>query len=98
MPISSYVVRYQHQDKEAVLEGLASIPGVSIGSAENDGVPVVLETESSKDASLIGERLGAVQGVIDAVLVYHNFEDIEDAGPMPPKRPRQSTPLNRNLS
>ena len=82
MPVSSYVVRYREHDKPLVLDQLNAITELALGCIASHGVAVVVETESCREASAFGERLSALHGVIDAVLVYHNFEDVsEDAEP-----------------
>ena len=75
MPISSYAIRYQDTERDAVLSHLHSMTGVTVGAETPNGIPVVVESDSTPDARESGELLEAIPGVESAVLVYHNFED-----------------------
>jgi len=81
MPVSSYVIRCAPEDQPAVREQLGQIPGVEIGEAMDTGIPVAAEAETSKAAEEIGNQLQNLEGVKSAVLVYHNFEDVEEETP-----------------
>jgi len=83
MPVSSYVIRCHADVREAVLARLASEPGVTVGTATREGIPVAAETPSTDAARALGERLESLPGVLSATLVYHNFEDLESEPPRP---------------
>ncbi len=75
MPISSYAVRCQNDDRDAVITHLHQLPGVVVGAQTPNGIPVVVESDTNREARESGELLEAIPGVESAVLVYHNFED-----------------------
>jgi len=75
MPISSYAIRYQQSEKDAVVSHLHTLAGVTVGPDSKSGIPVVVESDTTHDARESGELLEAIPGVESAVLVYHNFED-----------------------
>ena len=78
MPISSYVLRTEQKDPSAILKALGQYPWVTIGEPAENGIPVVVESQSEHDAQGKGDLLTKVPGVSSAVLVYHNFEDLEN--------------------
>ena len=67
---------------------LSQIPGVEIGEPTDTGIPVAAEAETTKAAEEIGDQLQNIRGVKSAVLVYHNFEDVEDEARPQAKRRR----------
>lgn len=75
MPISSYAIRCRDDDRQAVTTHLHHLDGVTVGEETPNGIPVVVESVTSRDARESGEQLEAIPGVESAVLVYHNFED-----------------------
>lgn len=78
MPISSYVLRTENQDPSAVLSALEQYAWLTIGNPAENGIPVVIESQSEHEARDKGDILAQVPGVSSAVLVYHNFEDLEN--------------------
>lgn len=77
MPISSYAVRCRETEREAVATRLRGLEHITVGPATSSGIPVVVESSSTREAEESARRLEAVPGVESAVLVYHNFEDEE---------------------
>lgn len=78
MPISSYVIRTEQEDPSDILSALEQYPWVTVGEPAENGIPVVIESESEHEAKDKGDILAQVPGVSSAVLVYHNFEDLEN--------------------
>ena len=89
MPISSYAIRCDTAQRDAVISRLATLPGVTIGDPTPDGIPIVAEAEDSRAARALGEQLEQVAGIESAVLVYHNFEDepVNAPGDSAPRQP-----------
>jgi len=75
MPISSYAIRCQDEERQAVVDHLHTMTGVIVGDETPNGIPVVVESGTTHQARESGELLEAIPGVESAVLVYHNFED-----------------------
>ncbi len=78
MPISSYVLQTEGTGKEAALEALAGLPWLTIGEPAPNGIPVVVESASEHEAKARGDELAQLPGISNAVLVYHNFEDLHE--------------------
>ena len=76
MPVSSYIIRCADEARPAVREALSALPGVTAGPEEAGGLAVVTETADHAEAEAMEATLRAVPRVLDAVLVYHNFEDV----------------------
>lgn len=84
MPISSYVIRCSPEDQAGVLQALRALPGTNVGEATELGVPIATDTPTTRAAAEMGERLQQLPGVLSAILVYHNFEDVADeVAPLP---------------
>ncbi|MDP6753759.1 MAG: chaperone NapD [Verrucomicrobiota bacterium] len=75
MPISSYAIRCQENERDAVVTHLHTLTGITVGPDTDNGIPVVIESDSTQEARDSVELLEAIPGVESAVLVYHNFED-----------------------
>ena len=75
MPVSSYAVRCNDSARPEVVARLTALPEVTIGDETPQGIPVVTESRTSREARDLGEQLEQIPGVESAVLVYHNFED-----------------------
>lgn len=75
MPISSYAIRCQNEERQSVVSHLHTLAGVTVGAETSAGIPVVVESNDTHEARESGELLEAIPGVESAVLVYHNFED-----------------------
>lgn len=80
MPVSAYVIRCASADQTEVLRQLREIAGIQIGEPTGGGIPIATESETTREASELGERLQTLRGIQSAVLVYHNFEDLAEAG------------------
>ena len=78
MPISSYVLQIEGDDQETALRALSELAWVTIGQSETNGIPVVIESTSENEAKDRGEALANLPGISNAVLVYHNFEDLQE--------------------
>ena len=78
MPISSYVLQIEGESQEASLKALKELTWATIGESETNGIPVVIESASEQEAKQRGETLAELPGISNAVLVYHNFEDIQE--------------------
>lgn len=83
MPISSYVLQMESENREASLDALKKIPWVTIGESKTNGVPVVIESTSQQEAKERGETLADIPGISTALLVYHNFEDLQNCESQP---------------
>lgn len=77
MPISSYVLRTDQEDQSPTIAALTDLPWVTIGDPMENGIPVVIESKTEEEAKSLGETLADIPGVSTAVLVYHNFEDLD---------------------
>ena len=78
--ISSAVVTVLPAHREAILQQLASLPGVEVHHASEFKIVVVLETT---DTSEIGARLleiGTWPGVLSANLVFEQSEHLAEIG------------------
>lgn len=75
MPVSSYAIRCESAYRADVIARLTELPGVTVGEATANGIPVITETKDTHSARELGEKLEQVPGVASAVLIYHNFED-----------------------
>ena len=78
MPISSYVLQTEGHDQVEALRALGELEWVTIGEPEPNGIPVVIESTTENEAKSRGESLGTIPGISNAVLVYHNFEDLQE--------------------
>ncbi len=76
MPVSSYVIRCAPERRAEVMCSLRALPGVEVGEASAAGLAVATDTPDTRVAEELGEQLQRVPGVLSAVLVYHNFEDV----------------------
>ncbi len=79
MPVSAYVIRCAPDDHPGVQAQLRALPGVEFGEPTATGIPVATDTPTTRAAAALGERLQQLPGVKSAVLVYHNFEDVDEA-------------------
>lgn len=81
MPISSYVIRCLPGRADEACRALQALPEVTLGDVSDLGMTVVTETDTTQAAQQLGDRLQTLPGVLSAVLVYHNFEDVaEESG------------------
>jgi len=78
MPVSSYVVTAESGLLEEAIESVSSIVGVRVGKLEKDSFPAAFSSESEAEAQMRGEEIENAFGVRKALLVYHNFEDVEE--------------------
>lgn len=76
MPVSSYVIKAASNQMDAVSKALKSIDGLECGEIEDSCIPAAYFAESESESKRVGELIEAVPGVIQASLVYHNFEDV----------------------
>lgn len=79
MPISSLLVRTAPDARSAVADRLGKWDGVTVTDRVRDALVVVTETLDSREDRRLLERIEGTPGVVAAALVYHNFEDQEDA-------------------
>lgn len=79
MPVSSYVIRCLPVDQDRVVQQLESMKGVAVGVRSVDGIAVAVESETRRSAEDMGQQLGSLRGVRDAVLVYYNMEEFGTA-------------------
>ena len=72
MSICSLIVHAKPDKAPSVEEGLLALPGVEVhgGQAEGKLVVTVEDTEHSQAADTL-TAIGAVDGVINTVLIYH---------------------------
>lgn len=83
MPISSYVIRCLPGRAVEVCRALEALPEVTLGDSSDLGLTVVAETDTSQAAQQLGDLLQTLPGVMSAVLVYHNFEDVSEGADAP---------------
>lgn len=76
MPISSYILRCADDARPSVREALSTLPRLTVGPEEAGGFAVVTESADHAEAEAMEAALRTVPGVLDVVLVYHNFEDL----------------------
>ena len=81
MPVSSYIIRCPENRQPEVVQALQRLaPGqIDVGTPTPGGIPVATDTRSTREASALGEELQNLPGVTSAILVYHNFEDLEES-------------------
>ena len=86
MPVSSYIIRCPENRLSDVLQALAKLnpDQITVGCPTPSGIPVAADTRSTREASALGEHLQNLPGVSSAILVYHNFEDLEETNPDSP--------------
>ncbi|MBL9172140.1 MAG: chaperone NapD [Verrucomicrobiales bacterium] len=77
MPVSAYVIRCTPGDLPGVRQRLLEIPEVALGEPTDTGLPLSVYTPTHRAATELGDRLQVLPGVRAAVLVYHNFEDLD---------------------
>ena len=77
MPVSAYVIRCAPEDQPGVRRRLLEMPEVALGEPTDTGLPLAVYTPSHRAATELGDQLQVLPGVRAAVLVYHNFEDLE---------------------
>ena len=75
MPITSYIVRCQPGSETAVAERLRRWPQVTLGAVSRAGLAFVIDSQSIEEAEALVAQLEASPGVVQALPVYHNFED-----------------------
>lgn len=75
MNISSLVVHAAPGHVAAVQQRLLEVPGVDIHGASDEG-KFVVTIEASDDTSTVQtfERINALEGVLSASMVFHQFE------------------------
>lgn len=78
MPVSSYVVTAATGRLNDAIESVSSISGVLIGEPNQDSFPAAFSSDTEQEAQDLGRRIESAKGVSKALLVYHNFEDIEE--------------------
>lgn len=79
MNISSIIVHAKPTRISSVRGGLEQIPGVEIHAASDDGKLVVtIETGTDGETAGTFQRINALDGVMSAAMVYHQFESDPD--------------------
>ncbi len=79
MNISSIVVHAKPAELGPVRTLIERIPGVEIHAASDDGKLVVtIETGSDGETAGTFQRINALDGVMSAAMVYHQFESDPD--------------------
>jgi periplasmic nitrate reductase NapD len=76
--ISSFVVHAYPQALDAVAAAIAAMPGAELHARSPEG-KLVVTLESASESAIVGclERIGSLQGVLAATLVYHHWEPAE---------------------
>jgi len=75
MVISSLVIHCSPSHFAEVKEHLETMPNVEVVESRDAKLAVVLDTESTDEAVVLGEHITLMPGVIDLELVAHFFED-----------------------
>jgi len=78
MPVSSYVVTATSGQLAEAIESVSKIEGMLVGASEEESFPAAFTSDTEKEAQDLGRQIEVAQGVSKALLVYHNFEDIEE--------------------
>ncbi len=75
MNISSAIVHARPGELSRVEAGLAAIPGVEVHAISPEG-KLIVTIESDDDSSNVAtyERIGQLDGVMSAAMVYHQTE------------------------
>lgn len=77
MPISGIVIRIEPAQREAVINRLASLPGVELQHAPaGDRLVAVLDTADFQAEEALVQTISATSGVGHVAVAYHNFEDM----------------------
>ena len=75
MNISSIIVHAQPTELASVRGSLEQIPGVEVHAATDDGKLVVtIETDTDGETAGTFDRINAMDGVMSAAMVFHQFE------------------------
>lgn len=75
MNISSIIVHAQPTELASVRGSLEQIPGVEVHAATDDGKLVVtIETDTDGETARTFDRINAMDGVMSAAMVFHQFE------------------------
>ena len=82
MLVSSLVVTLSTDAvaRAGALAGLAAAPGLTIGQAVRDRLPVVAEAETAEGAEALVRALGELAGVVRVDVVAIDFPEHEDSG------------------
>ena len=79
MNISSAIIHARPQDVVRVQTGLAALAGVEIHGISAEGKMIVtIETEDDGSNVATYERIGQLDGVLSAAMVYHQTESEPD--------------------
>lgn len=75
MNISSIIVHANPAKLSSVRGNLDQIPGVEVHAATDDGKLVVtIETDTDGETASTFDRINAMDGVVSAAMVFHQFE------------------------
>ncbi|MDO8786889.1 MAG: chaperone NapD [Sulfuritalea sp.] len=75
MNISSAVIHARPGEVAVVQAGLAMLAGVEVHAISPEGKLIVtIETEDDASAVVLYERIGQLDGVMSAAMVYHQTE------------------------
>jgi len=79
MNISSAIVHARPGDVAVVQAGLAALAGVEVHAVSPEGKLIVtIETEDEGSNAAIYQRIGQLDGVMSAAMVYHQTESDPD--------------------
>lgn len=92
MPIAGLVLRVAQPESAAatLMAALSRMPGVSVGTACSDCLPVVLEADSQASFDAAWRELAALPEVALVELAFADFSDLElqsDYEPLRRERP-----------
>jgi nitrate reductase NapD len=77
--ISSVVVNAHPDRIRQVMDGLATLPGVEVHVATEEGKLIVtIESDSDKSVAKTFEAINQQPGVLSASMVYHQYETNPD--------------------
>ena len=82
MPVSSYLVSTIDGGLAAAKRNLLAIENLTLGDEKGNCLCVAAYAESNAEAESLERRLNSLPGIEQAILVYHNFEDLPASNPI----------------
>lgn len=77
MPVSGVVIRIDPQRRQQVTSAVEQLEGVELQPVPaGDTLVAVLDTASFEQEEALSSAIGAIDGVREVSLSYHNFEDM----------------------
>jgi nitrate reductase NapAB chaperone NapD len=79
MPVSSLIIRVRPDSLHPVVKAVSEIKQAAIHETRGQNIVVVTQTKTKSEDKKIWDRIEHLEGVLQTDLIYHNFEDIEEA-------------------